>query len=218
MNYPFIVEIIICVIIGYFLGSVSFGYIIGKDAGIDIRQSGSGNTGTTNALRTLGKKAALLTFLGDFLKAFIPAILVRIISYKVIGTGADMAYLLSLITGLSTVLGHNFPVWMHFKGGKGIAVTSGVTVAIAYEHWPYILIALAVFIIIVVITRYVSVGSLSVPAWALPVYALIYERDNTYFSYILIISFLFTVLAVIMHRENIKRLINGTENKLFFKK
>ena len=214
----FIVEIVVCIITGYLLGSVSFGYIIGKDAGIDIRESGSGNIGTTNALRTLGKKAGLLTFLGDFLKAFIPAFLARYISANVIGDGEELAYLLSLITGLATVMGHNFPVWMHFKGGKGIAVTSGVTVAIAYEHWEYILIALIIFIIIVVITRYVSVGSLCVPAWALPVYAIIFKRDNTYFPVILIISFVFTVLAVIMHRENIKRLINGTENKLFSKK
>ncbi len=217
MNPVFIAEIIICVTAGYLLGSVSFGYIIGKDAGIDIRESGSGNIGTTNALRTLGKKAGFLTFLGDFLKAFIPAFAARYISCNVIGDGAEYAYLLGLVTGLATVLGHNFPVWMHFKGGKGIAVTSGVTVAIAYEHWPYILIALAIFIIIVVATGYVSVGSLLVPAWALPVYAVIFKRGTAYFPVILVISLLFTVLAVIMHRENIKRLINGTENKLFRK-
>lgn len=218
MNSTFIVEIIVCVIAGYLLGSVSFGYIIGKDAGVDIRKSGSGNIGTTNALRTLGKKAALLTFLGDFLKAFIPALLARYISGTVIGDGPELSYILGLLTGLAAVLGHNFPIWMHFRGGKGIAVTAGVTVAVAYEHWQYILIALALFIIIVIITRYVSVGSLCVPAWALPVYALIYKRGCTYFPAIITISLLFTVLAVIMHRENIVRLINGTENKLFSKK
>ena len=82
---------------------------------------------------------------------------------------------------------------MHFKGGKGIAVTApGVTVAIAYTHWIYLVIALLLFVIIVIITKYVSVGSLCVPAWALPVYALIFERDNRYFTLILIISFIFT--------------------------
>lgn len=218
MNYKFIVQLVIFIVTGYLLGSVSFGYIIGKDAGIDIRKSGSGNIGTTNALRTLGKKAALFTFLGDFLKAFIPVFLARFISAGVMGEGSELAYVLGLVTGLGTVLGHNFPIWMKFKGGKGIAVTSGVTVAVAYEHWQYIIIALVIFVVIVVATGYVSVGSLVVPAWALPVYALIFKRNNTYFPVILVISFLFTILAVIMHRENIKRLMNGTENKLFSKK
>ena len=218
MSYKIILDIIFWIIIGYLLGSVSFGYIIGKDKGVDIRDSGSGNIGTTNAIRTLGVKAGALTFLGDLLKAVIPVLLSGIISTHLLDVDSDMAYIISLITGLFVTLGHNFPVWMHFEGGKGIAVTAGVTVAIAYTHWIYLVIALLLFVIIVIITKYVSVGSLCVPAWALPVYALIFERDNRYFTLILIISFIFTILAFVMHRENIKRLIAGTENKLFSKK
>lgn len=218
MGPNFIAEIIIWVIVGYFLGSVSFGYIIGKDAGVDIRESGSGNTGTTNALRTLGKKAAALTFLGDLFKAIIPVLVAKYLSVKVFADDSDMSYIVGLITGLSVAIGHNFPVWMKFKGGKGIAVTAGVTVAVAYMNWYYLVIAVSLFVIIVLITKYVSVGSLCVPAWALPVYAIIFERDNIYFTELLIISFLFTILAFVMHRENIKRLISGTENKLFAKK
>lgn len=208
-------QIIVWIIAGYLLGSVSFGMLVGKDAGVDIRTKGSGNIGTTNALRTLGKKAALITFLGDFFKAFIPVIIAENVSMKVFSNSSDIAFLISLITGLSAVLGHNFPVWIHFKGGKGIAVTAGVTVAIAIHHPLYWVLALLLFIIIVVITRYVSVGSLCVPAWSIPVYVLIYERSNEYLVPVLIISFIYTILAFIKHSTNIKRLINGTENKLF---
>lgn len=208
-------QIIVWIIAGYLLGSVSFGMLVGKDAGVDIRTKGSGNIGTTNALRTLGKKAALITFLGDFFKAFIPVIIAENVSMKVFSNSSDIAFLISLITGLSAVLGHNFPVWIHFKGGKGIAVTAGVTVAIAIHHPLYWILALLLFIIIVVITRYVSVGSLCVPAWSIPVYVLIYERSNEYLVPVLIISFIYTILAFIKHSTNIKRLINGTENKLF---
>ena len=208
-------QIIVWIIAGYLLGSVSFGMLVGKDAGVDIRTKGSGNIGTTNALRTLGKKAALITFLGDFFKAYIPVIIAENVSMKVFSNSSDIAFLISLITGLSAVLGHNFPVWIHFKGGKGIAVTAGVTVAIAIHHPLYWILALLLFIIIVVITRYVSVGSLCVPAWSIPVYVLIYERSNEYLVPVLIISFIYTILAFIKHSTNIKRLINGTENKLF---
>ena len=208
-------QIIVWIIAGYLLGSVSFGMLVGKDAGVDIRTKGSGNIGTTNALRTLGKKAALITFLGDFFKAFIPVIIAENVSMKVFSNSSDIAFLISLITGLSAVLGHNCPVWIHFKGGKGIAVTAGVTVAIAIHHPLYWILALLLFIIIVVITRYVSVGSLCVPAWSIPVYVLIYERSNEYLVPVLIISFIYTILAFIKHSTNIKRLINGTENKLF---
>ncbi len=218
MSYGIVLYIIFCIIAGYLFGNLSFGYIIGKDKGVDIRNSGSGNTGTTNAIRTLGVKAGALTFLGDLLKAVIPVFLSGFISIRFFDVNGDMAYIISLITGLAVTLGHNFPAWMHFKGGKGIAVTAGVAVAIAYPHWPYLVIALLLFVIIVIITKYVSVGSLCVPAWALPVYALIFKRNSEYFPLIIILSLLFTILAFIMHRENIKRLITGTENKLFSKK
>ncbi len=218
MSYEIVLYVIFWIIVGYLLGNVSFGYIIGKDKGIDIRDSGSGNTGTTNALRTMGIKAGLLTFLGDLMKAVIPVFLSGCCAAHFMKAGDDAVYIISLITGLAVTLGHNFPMWMHFKGGKGIAVTAGVTLAIAYDQWLYIVIALLLFVVIVIITKYVSVGSLCVPAWALPVYALIFKRDSRLFVLIMILSLLFTILAFVMHRENIKRLFMGTENKLFSKK
>lgn len=216
-NYLSIIEIFAWIIIGYFLGVVSFGYIVGKDAGVDIRRTGSGNIGTTNALRTLGVKAGLLTFAGDFLKAFIPTILAERISVYCFEDSKDFAFLISLIVGLFVVIGHNFPFWMKFKGGKGIAVTAGVTVAVSLYNWPFLAIAIALFITIVLVTRYMSVGSLCIVAWVLPVYTIIYERSSDYFIVSLLISFVFTVLAVIKHAPNIKRLMNRTENKLFSK-
>lgn len=218
MDYIFIAELIICFVVSYLIGSISFGYIVGKESGVDIRDEGSGNTGTTNALRTLGVKAGLVTFAGDFFKALVPVFVIRYISGHVLADTPDMTYLVTIIAGIGAVLGHNFPFWMGFKGGKGIAVTAGVTVAIAFTHPLYWVGALLLFIVIVVITRYVSLGSLCVPAWAVPVYTLIFERNNEYFVVALIISLLYTVLAFIKHASNIKRIISGTENKLFDKK
>lgn len=218
MDDIFIAELIICFVVSYLIGSISFGYIVGKESGVDIRDEGSGNTGTTNALRTLGVKAGLVTFAGDFFKALIPVFVIRYISGDVLSDTPDMTYLVTIIAGIGAVLGHNFPFWMGFKGGKGIAVTAGVTVAIAFSHPVYWIGALLLFIAIVVITRYVSLGSLCVPAWAVLVYTIIFEKDNEYFVAALLISLLYTVLAFIKHASNIKRIINGTENKLFDKK
>ncbi len=218
MDYIFIAELIICFFVSYLIGSISFGYIVGKESGVDIRDEGSGNTGTTNALRTLGVKAGLVTFAGDFFKALIPVFAIRYISGHVLSDTPDMTYFVTIAAGIGAVLGHNFPFWMGFKGGKGIAVTAGVTVAISFSHPVYWIVALLLFVAIVVITRYVSLGSLCVPAWAVPVYTLIFERNNEYFVFVLIISFLYTVLAFIKHASNIKRIISGTENKLFDKK
>lgn len=201
----------ILVVVGYALGCISTGYLVGKKNHVDIRKEGSGNSGTTNALRTMGKKAGIITFLGDLLKAVIPVVAVRILFRE----DTELAVLFELITGLGVVLGHNFPCWLHFKGGKGIAVTAGVIISIA--DWRVIVIGLALFILLVAATRYVSVGSLMV-AWILPVNAGIFYRGSRYFIADLTISIAFMVLAYIRHSSNIKRLLNGTENKLGQKK
>lgn len=203
--------IAVLMVVGYLLGSISTGYLVGKKNHVDIRSEGSGNSGTTNALRTMGKKAGIITFLGDLFKVIIPVVAVRIIFRE----DTDLAVLLELLTGFGVVLGHNFPCWLHFKGGKGIAVTAGVIISIT--DWKVIVIGLVLFIAIVAATRYVSVGSLVV-ACILPVNALIYYQDSRYFFADLIISFLFMILAYIRHAANIKRLMNGTENKLGEKK
>jgi acyl phosphate:glycerol-3-phosphate acyltransferase len=198
-----ILKIIFCLIFGYIFGCFSTGYFIGKMKKVDIRNYGSGNIGTTNALRTLGAKAGAITLLGDAFKAVIPMLLVRFIFFN----QTDFAQLLSLYTGLGVVLGHNYPVWLKFKGGKGIAATGGVMMAFDILIVPF---ALPLFILIVAITRYVSLGSLYV-ALFFPVWILLrYPGD----IHMLILSLIFMVLAFIKHSSNIKRLINGTENKI----
>ncbi|MDF2843884.1 MAG: hypothetical protein K0R00_2310 [Herbinix sp.] len=198
-----IAKIILCLLFGYAFGCFSTGYFMGKLNKVDIRQYGSGNVGTTNALRTLGAKAGAITLLGDSLKAIIPMVLVRFLFLK----DYDYNLLLTLYTGFGVVLGHNYPVWLKFKGGKGIAATGGVMIAFDPLIVPF---ALPVFIAIVALTRYVSLGSLFVAVF-LPVWIFIrYPGD----LHMLILSLAFMVVAFIKHTANIKRLLNGTENKI----
>ena len=198
-----VMKIIICLGLGYLFGCFSTGYFIGKLKKVDIRNYGSGNAGTTNALRTLGAKAGIITLLGDMLKAIIPILLVKLLIYK----NDDNMQLLSLYTGLGVVLGHNYPVWLGFKGGKGIAATAGIMVA--FNPW-IIPIGLPLFAISVALTRYVSVGSLLV-AILFPIWIYVCFPGDIH---MLIVSLVFMALAFIKHRSNIKRILNGTENKL----
>lgn len=220
-----IVVRILCIVIGYFAGIIQTAYIYGKLHGIDIREHGSGNSGTTNALRVLGKKAGIIVFLGDFFKAGIVCIVARIV-----GTYCfpDIMYPMILWGGLGVVLGHNFPFYMNFKGGKGIACTAGVIFGTL--DWRLWIICLFSFIICVVITRYVSLGSLIVVSLFFagfvvlgvtgniknPVLDAPYAATDLIESYIII--FLFASLAFIRHKANIVRLIHGEENKIFAKK
>lgn len=213
---------ILCIVIGYFFGLIQTAYIYGRMHGVDIREHGSGNAGTTNALRVLGKKAGLVVFAGDLLKATIPCILAR-----VVGTifFPDILYPMILLTGLGVVIGHNFPFYMNFKGGKGIAATAGVVLGIL--DYRILLICLCSFILCVLITRYVSLGSLVVVTLFFlsflclgvngmimnPVTDMAYTGSELIESCIII--FLFAALAFYRHKENIVRLVHGTENKLF---
>ncbi len=198
-----VLRIVICLVTGYAFGCFSTGYLISKLYHVDIRKYGSGNVGTTNALRTLGWKAGALTFLGDFLKAIIPIILFR----NLIFNTSDYAQLLALYTGLGVVLGHNYPFWLNFKGGKGIAVTTGVMTAFDPLLIPFFSV---IFLIAVVITKYVSVGSLLI-AILFPVWIGIRYQGQIH---MLIIAILYALSAFYTHRANIKRLLSGTENKI----
>ncbi|MDF2588270.1 MAG: hypothetical protein K0S41_2111 [Anaerocolumna sp.] len=198
-----LLKILICLIVGYGFGCFSTSYVIGKLNHIDIRNYGSGNAGTTNALRTLGWKAGLLTFVGDAIKAIIPILLVRYI----VNTEDMLEQLLLLYTGLGVVLGHNFPVWLNFKGGKGIAATGGVMFAF---DWRLGIVAFVIFLVVTAATRYVSLGSLIISI-LFPVWMLILYPGNIH---MLIVSLVFTISAFYKHRSNIKRLLNGTENKI----
>ncbi|MCQ2495175.1 MAG: glycerol-3-phosphate 1-O-acyltransferase PlsY [Lachnospiraceae bacterium] len=200
------VNIIICIVMGYLFGSFSTAYIIGKFNKVDIREYGSGNAGTTNAFRTLGKKAGILTFLGDFLKALLVVFLVKFLIFR------DVEYLklLELVCGFGCVLGHNFPVWLHFHGGKGIAVTGGVFVAVD----PWILpVGIPVFAILVLATKYVSLGSLAISV-LFPIWIAIRFRGVPCYTAVVGVACLYMISAFFQHRQNIKRLLNGTENKI----
>lgn len=217
-----IVYAVIFLLVGYGFGSFSTGYVVGKMSGHNIQTEGSGNIGTTNALRTMGAKGGALTFAGDLLKAFIPTLLVRFVFCPNMGYGPEMTYLMTMVIGLGVVIGHNFPFYLHFKGGKGIAVSAAVIVASSSNSttgWIMIGIGLALFIIVVAITRYVSLGSLIV-VWYFPVYVILQYRGigNPMFAGLLALALIFTLLAYVKHAGNIKRLINHTERKLGEKK
>ncbi len=203
-------EMIVCLFVGYFLGCITWGYFVGRFYHTDIRKLGSGNAGTTNVLRNFGVVPAIITFAGDLCKAVVPILLLRFC----IHTHNDW-YLLSLYCGLGVVLGHNYPFYLGFKGGKGIAVTAAVVMAAA--HPIMIPIGLVIFITVVAVTRYVSVGSLFV-AWYIPANTIVFHRTDDAFVHMLILSLFFTLFAYFQHRENIVRLIHGNENKLGQKK
>ena len=198
-----ILNIIVCLIFGYAFGCFSTGYFVGKINKVDIRNYGSGNVGTTNALRTLGAKAGAITLLGDVIKAIIPIVLIRFVFFP----DYDVLELLALYTGLGVVIGHNYPIWLKFKGGKGAAATGGVMAAFDPLIIP---VGLPLFVLTVAITRYVSVGSLAISV-LFPIWILIrYPGD----LHMLIVALVFMSLAFLKHRSNIKRLFNGTENKI----
>ena len=194
------------IIISYLLGNISTSYIVAKRlAGVDIRTQGSGNAGSTNVLRTLGKKAGALTFIGDVLKGFLAVLIARLMAYGMNMDQSTCAYL----AVVAVVLGHNYPVFLGFKGGKGVATSLGSMLGMN----PFIaLICLGFFIIIVAITKYVSLGSILGIALS-PIIMLI--NHNT--KGVLVTLFL-TISVAITHKENIKRLLNGTERKIGEKK
>ena len=211
-----IVQRIICLVIGYAFGLFQTGYIYGKLHGIDIRKEGSGNAGTTNALRVLGKKAGVITYAGDMLKAVLAATVVRLIfgdSHK------DIIMVLVLYCGLGVILGHNFPFYLGFKGGKGIAASSGVIVALGY--WPLILLGFCTFMVVTIISRYVSLGSLVMMTGFMVEFIIFGINDMVPELYpaelieAIVIVVVITLLAFWRHRANIGRLIHGNERKLW---
>ena len=197
---------LIIIITAYLLGNISTSYIVAKRlAGVDIRTQGSGNAGSTNVLRTLGKKAGALTFIGDVLKGLIAVLIARFIAYGANLDDTTCAYL----AVVAVVLGHNYPVFLGFKGGKGVATSLGSMLGMN----PLVaLLCLGFFIIIVAITKYVSLGSM-LGIGLSPVIMMI--NHNT--KGVLVTLFL-AISVAITHRENIKRLLNGTERKLGQKK
>ncbi len=201
-----LVAAIVCIAAPYFLGSMNFAIILSKKVyKKDIREFGSGNAGATNMMRTFGKKTAVLTLLGDALKAVVSGFL----GYALLGQYG--AY----IAGLFCILGHMFPIYYRFKGGKGV-VTTAVSMLMCN---PFVfLILLVIFVIIVGFSKYISLGSIMCAV----LYPVVLDRIEKIFNggsgaYV-IITVIIAALVVFMHRENIKRLMNGEENKFSFKK
>ena len=215
-------ERLICLAVGYVCGLFQTGYLVGKMNHMDIRKKGSGNAGTTNALRVLGWKAGVITFSGDVLKC-VAAFLVTYFMYR----GSDVMPLLAMYAGAGVTLGHNFPFYMNFKGGKGIAVMAGLVVVNSFWHLPASLllipITLACFLVPVVVTRYISVGSLAAYTVFWIEMVMIgpmgwFQMETARCYELYIVLFLLTALAWYRHRQNLKRLANGTENKFGAKK
>ncbi len=192
---------LIILIISYLLGSINTSIIISKIMlHDDIRNHGSKNAGATNALRIMGKKGAILVVIGDILKAVL-----SIIIAKLILPSEDNAI---YIAGIGVILGHNFPLYFGFKGGKGIIVS---TVSMLFADPMIGVFVVAVSILIMAISRYVSLGSI-LGAALFVVLSLIFKNQNPDF---IVFSLIISILAIYMHKTNIKRLLSGTENKLF---
>ena len=205
---------IIVGIVAYLLGSISFFFFISKKmAGFDVREKGSGNAGATNMLRSVGKQAAILTLIGDALKGVV-AILFAIL-VGAIAKDLDKSLLVQ-IAGILVVIGHTFPIFFGFKGGKGVATSLGVVLT---TNWKIGLICLVFALVLMALTRIVSMGSVGA-AILFPVLVLFMNTNFTVTegSSYLVYSIILAVIVIFNHRSNIKRILNGTENKLSFKK
>lgn len=221
---PVLVYIIVA-LGAYLLGSIPTGFLVAKAKGIDIRAVGSGNIGATNAMRVLGKPAGIFVLLMDASKGFVACFFgVVIYSYYFhqfggmhsttdsipMPTQEGMGHF-AIVAGIAAVLGHNYTCWLKFKGGKGVATSAGVYLALA--PWA-VLIALVIFILAVVLTKYVSVGAIAA-AIALPVIVWVMTPHNVFLG---IVTTALGLLAIYKHKSNIKRLMAGTENRLGKKK
>ena len=207
-------ERILCLVVGYLFGLFQTAYFYGKLHGIDIREHGSGNAGTTNTLRVLGTKAGVIVLVGDILKCMIAIFLCR---YVFSASHPDMVYLLQMYTAAGVILGHNFPFYMHFKGGKGIAATAGLILSF---HPYFIPMGVIIFFGIFFTTHYVSLGSLLVYAGFMIEIIIcgqngVFHMPQSSLNEIYVIAALLTVMAYYKHRENIKRLLSGTERKTY---
>lgn len=209
---------VLVLIMAYLIGSINFSIIISKKmAGFDLREKGSGNAGTTNMLRTVGKKAAALTLVCDILKGIVPVLIAILIGNiaNQFGAGVYVEYL-AQIAGIATIIGHTFPIFFGFKGGKGVASSLGLLLII---NWQVGLICLVFALLIMAFTKMVSAGSVTA-AVLFPV-LIIFGVGSQYFitpgNYV-VFSIALAAVVIFNHRSNIKRILSGTENKLSFKK
>lgn len=210
-------ERIYCLLIGYGLGLFQTAYLYGKLKGIDIREYGSGNAGTTNTLRVLGKKAGLIVLIGDICKTILAVVFCRLLFGD---SKPEMIYLLSLYAATGAILGHNFPFYLKFKGGKGIAATAGLILSF---HWMFAVIAIPLFFGTFFLTHFVSLGSLLVYAGFLIEIIImgqkgVFGMSQAHLNEMYLLTFFLTAMAYYKHRSNIVRLIKGEERKTYLTK
>ncbi len=213
-----LVNRIIVLVIGYFCGIILPGYIYSRLKHQDITKLGSGNAGTTNMLRMYGWKAGLVTLLGDVSKPMLAILITWLLFHN---SEPEGVRLLQLYAGLGTIIGHNHPFYMkHFKGGKGIACTGGMMIAFCPVEVP---IGLSVFILTVVLTKYVSLGSM-LGLISFFVQTIVFGElgilnvTTVYKTEIYVLAGVITLMGIVRHRENIGRLLHGNENKFSIKK
>ena len=210
-------QYLVALVVGYIFGNIPNGYLYAKSQGVDIYKEGSGNPGSTNISRTLGKRAGATVLLLDIAKTIVPILMMQMI-YKPVTS--DLQTLITLITGFGAVLGHDFPFITKLHGGKGIACTGALIIAF---DWRFAIVLLLLFILVSYTTGYVSVGSI-VAVSALFVCSAIFGAVGMLpftmqiYREVLVIIFMISALAVWQHRANIVRLMQGKENKFHFKK
>lgn len=211
-------NILLCLAVGYAFGNIPNGYLYAKAHGIDIYKEGSGNPGTTNVLRTLGKKAGFTVLMMDIAKCMLP-IFFMVLFFK--PENEDLKSLILMATGIGAILGHNFPCIPKVRGGKGVACTGALLIALSPL---YTFCLLLFFILVVLITGYVSLGSmLAITVFFLSVVffgksSLLFPFSEAVYLPMCALSFLLMALLIFQHRGNIQRLLNGTENRFGKKK
>ena len=207
-------ERIICLVMGYVFGLFQTAYLYGKMNGIDIRNYGSGNAGTTNTLRVLGTKAGLIVLFGDIMKCILAVVVTGLLFEK---SHPEMIYLLKMYAAAGAILGHNFPFYLKFKGGKGIAATAGLILS----FHPYLIpVGVILFFGAFLTTHYVSLGSLLVYAgFLIEIIVMgqkgVFGMSQALLNEMFVIAAFLTIMAYYKHRENIKRLLSGTERKTY---
>ena len=205
-----ITSYIVTALVAYLLGSIPTGYVVAKSRGIDIRTVGSGNIGATNVFRILGKPAGIFVLVVDALKGFVACRFVGPLAYRILAGDLEpdsaTDEFLKIVGGVCAILGHNYTCWLKFKGGKGIATSAGVTLALLPGA---LAVSLGVWLLLFVTTRYVSVASIAA-AFVLPFAAWFLD----YSPRMIIVAAAIGALAIYKHRSNIQRLINGTENRV----
>jgi glycerol-3-phosphate acyltransferase PlsY len=207
-----IVGYILVVLSAYLLGSIPTGFLVAKARGVDIRTVGSGNIGATNVFRILGKPAGIFVMLADAAKGWVAVFLVAtwVADWSYPAAGEPASEWFCLCAGIAAILGHNYTCWLRFKGGKGIATSAGVLLALVPGP---LAIILGIWIVLFALTRYVSLASISA-SFALPFAAWLVGDSST----IILITAGIAALAIYKHKANIQRLLKGTEHRIDFQK